>query len=261
MIDFYDMSASLYRRRWLLFELVSRDLKLRYRGSVFGFAWTLLNPLIFMGVYVLVFSVFLKMNIPNFPLYLLTGLIPWYWFLGAISQSVGAILDGRTFVGKTVFPIELLVLVPVITNGINFALSMILVVILTYALGVHPGWAILALIPIVAIQFLLVLGISFLVATFNVFYRDLQQLIGYALTLVFFLTPIFYARNFIPPQYKFIITLNPFAAVISCYQDILYYGRFPGATELAISAVVAVFVAGAGIGYFNRYRDAFGEYV
>src|SRR5215469_3718221 len=104
-----DTFRRLYRFRWLLVELVLRDLRLRYRGSVLGFAWTLLNPLFFMAIYTLVFSVYLRVPIPHYPLFLLSGLVPWTWFATAIQQGATAIVDGRLYVGKTTFPTEVLI--------------------------------------------------------------------------------------------------------------------------------------------------------
>jgi len=261
MLTIYRTAGTLYRFRWLLYELVIRDLRLRYRGSVLGFAWTLLNPLLFMAIYTLVFSIYMRVAIPDYPLYLLSGLIPWTFVQGAIGQAITAILDGRTYVGKTLFPIELLVVVPVLSNGINFLLSLVLITALALALGVHPGWSLLFLPVGIVVETLGILGFSFLCATVNVFYRDVQQLIGYALTALFFVTPIFYAASTVPPKFSFMVAYSPVAATIQIFQSVLYHGTAPPWRAVAFAAAFAVFVLGAGLGYFDRYRDAFGEFV
>lgn len=261
MLPAHRMAKTLYRFRWLLYELVVRDLRLRYRGSVLGFAWTLLNPLLFMAIYTLVFSVYMRVPIHDYPLYLLSGLVPWTFAQAAIQQSVGAILDGRMYVGKTLFPIELLVVTPVLSNCANFAISLALVVLLSLILGVHASWSLLLLPFLLAVALCMVLALSFLSATANVFYRDVQQLIGYALTALFFMTPIFYAASSVPPRFTFIVTYNPIAALLECFQSILYGGSAPPWGRLAFAAAFAAFALGASIGYFERYRDVFGEYV
>jgi lipopolysaccharide transport system permease protein len=261
MLSIYANVRVVFRYRWLLYELVVRDLRLRYRGSVLGFAWTLLNPVLFMGIYALVFGVFLKANVPNYPLFLLAGLIPWYWVTGAVSQSVTSIVDNATYVGKTLMPTELLVLVPVASNGLNFLITMALLFPVAIALHVNVLWAFLFLPLLIAIELCLVLGVSLLVSTFNVFYRDLQQLVGYVLLAVFFLTPIFYAKSSIPPKIQFIVKYNPIAALMSGYQDTFYAGALPSWHALAFAALFAIFVLGVGVGYFNRFREAFVEYI
>jgi len=234
---------------------------LRYRGSVLGFAWTLLNPVIFMLVYTLVFSVYLKSTIHAFPLYLLSGLVPWMWASNAIGQGVTSILDGRAYVGKTLMPTELLVFVPVLSNGANFLITILLLFPVSLALGVNVGWALLFLPFLVLVELCMALGLSLLVATVNVFYRDLQQLIGYALMAIFSLTPIFYAKEAVPPSLQFIVVWSPFAAIVSGYQSVFYYGVPPDWRAMLFATVFAAAALFGGLSYFNRNRDAFGEYV
>ena len=257
----HDTLGTVVRYRWLLFELVKRDLKLRYRGSILGVAWTLLNPLIFMAIYTLVFSVYLKTGLPNFPLFLLAGLVPWTWVSTAISQASNSIVDGGAYVGKTLMPIELLVIVPVLSNGVNFLITIALLFPVSLFLGVNVGWALLFLPLLLLIELVLTLGISLLVATANVFYRDLQQLVGYAIMALFFLTPIFYARAAVPAKLQFLVTFSPFAALISSYQAVFYYGVVPSWRDLLFAAAFGAIVLVLALLSFNRYRDAFAEYV
>jgi lipopolysaccharide transport system permease protein len=257
----YDNFHTIYRYRWLLYELVLRDLKMRYRGSVLGFAWTLLNPIIFMAIYTLVFSVYLKSAYHAYPLLLLSGIVPFTWFAGAVGQGVTSIVDGRTYVGKTLLPTEFLVLVPVLSNGINFLVSIVLLLPVSLLFGVGAVWALIFLPLLVAIELCIVLGFTLLLASLNVFYRDLQQLAGYAVTALLFLTPIFYTRSAVPANLQFLVTVNPFAALISSYQDVFYYGRPPGVTEMLFAASFGIVLLAAALRVFNSYRDSFAEYV
>lgn len=252
---------AVYRFRWLLYELVVRDLKLRYRGSAFGFAWTLLNPLLFMGVYTLVFSVFMRNAIHDYPLFLMSGLVPWLWFSMAITQAVTCILDGSGYIGKTLMPAELLVLVPVLSNSVNFLITIALLLIACLALGVNIAWALLFLPALILIELAMTLGISMLVAALNVFYRDFQQIISYVLTAAFFLTPIFYQRSTISSKMQPMMTFNPLAGLMTAYQDVFYKGVPPSATDLLSSGAFAAIVLLLGLAYFNSTRDSLGEYV
>ena len=252
---------SIVRYRWLLYELVKNDVTLRYRGSLFGFAWTLLNPIIFMLIYTLVFSVYLKSPIRAFPLYLLAGMIPWIWMSTAIAQAVTSILDGRTYVGKTMMPTEILVMVPTLSNGVNFLITIVLLFPVSFAFGVTITWALLFLPLLILIELIMTLGFSFLVATVNVFYRDMQQIVAYALLAVFFLTPIFYARFVVPPSLEFLVRWSPVAALVASYQNCFYYGAPPSLRDLAFAFAFSVVLLFLALAYFNRHRDSLGEYV
>lgn len=261
LLDLHRTTRTTLRYRWLAMELLSHDLKVRYRGTILGFMWALLNPLLFMAIYTLVFSVYLHIRIPNYPLYLLCGMIPYTWLANAVQQGISAIPDGRMYVGKTLFPTELLILAPILVNGVNFIISLVLIALFALVMGVHLGWSLLLLPVVVAIEFLLIAGTTLLAATFNVFYRDLQQLVAYAMSALFFITPIFYQRESVPAKWHFLITFNPLAAIISMFQSILYSGSMPSFKELGFAAAVAVVLVAVAAACFQRYRDFFGEYV
>ena len=251
----------LYRFRWLIYELVIRDLKLRYRGSALGFMWTLLNPLLFMGVYTLVFGVYLKVGIADFPLYLLSGLLPWNWFANALQTGTSAIVDGRMYVGKTVFPTEALLVVPVLSNLVNFLLSLPVFVVLSIVLHGHLGFALIALPLVIILQSIIVFSVVTLFATFNVLYRDVQQLVAYFVMLSFYLTPIFYATKSIPDAIRPFAQINPMVSLITSYQHILFANTLPAWGDLAYLAFTGLVLYGIAQMAYNHYRDSFGEYL
>lgn len=254
------MVYSLYRYRWLLYELVLRDIVLRYRGSVLGLAWTFLNPLLTMAVYTLVFSIYLRVGIPNYAVFLLSGLLPWLWFAGAISAGATSIVDGRMYVSRSVFSPILLLLVPVCSQAVNFLLSIPLFFGIAAIFGVHVGWPILVFPVLMGIQFLLVLGILMTLATLNVFFRDLQQLTATILSLLFYLAPIIYPLQSVPAAFRPFVFVNPMAALTIGYQDILFYDRLPSPVLTGYAFAVALVLCAIGRGVFNRYRDAFADY-
>lgn len=251
----------LFTYRWLVYELVARDLRLRYRGSLLGVAWTLLNPLFFMGIYTLVFSVYLRISIAHYPLFLLSGLVPWTWLASSMQQGVTAILDGRAYVGKTTFPTLALLAVPVLSNAVNFVFSIPILIVLALLSGVKPGLSLLALPLLFVIQAAITFALVQLVATLNVFLRDLQQLITYVMTMLFYLTPIFYTVDQVPARFSWLLSFNPFAALMQGYQAIFYRHAFPSAGDLLFSAVTALVLLAIAQGTYLRNCESFGQYV
>jgi lipopolysaccharide transport system permease protein len=251
--------SRLYRARWLVFELVTRDLRLRYRGSVLGFAWTLLNPLLFMGVYLLVFGTFLHLGFHNYALYLLSGNLAYIWFASSLNIGTEAVRAGRMFVGKTVFPPEVLLLVPVLSGAVNFALSMPILLIASVALHQHFGPSIVLLPVLMLGEALLAIGLLFFFSTLNVFYRDFGQLETYFVLMLLYLTPIFYQVQSIPEPWQKIVLASPVAALIISYHDILFFGRFPALSAVAYVFAVGIGLCVAGYAFFSHYRESFGE--
>ena len=255
------MLRTLYRFRWLLYELVVRDLVARYRGSVFGFFWTLLNPLLFMAVYTLVFSVILRIGMEHFAVYLIAGLMPFQWFSNSIVLGTSSITDGGMYVGKTVFAPEILIAVPVLSNFVNFLFSLPLLLAVALLSHVSIGWPLFLLPLVLAIQVMFTLGLLLSLATFNVFFRDLQQLVGVLTMLVLYLTPIVYPLSMVPQSFKTLILANPLTSLITSYQDIFYYNRFPDWRSLlyALACSAITFVIGRAV--FMYYKDSIPEYV
>ncbi len=255
------MTESVYRYRWLLYELVVRDLVLRYRGSALGFIWTLLNPLLFLGVYTLVFSVYMRAAIPNYTVFLIAGLLPWQWFANSVALGTSSIIDGRMFIGKAVFAPVILVLVPVLSAFVNFMLSLPILLVIAFALGTHPNWPMLVLPVLVGIQLLLTVGIMLCLSTMNVFFRDLQQLVNVILMLLFYLSGIILPISSIPENARIFVMANPMVPLIMGYQNIFAYDKLPDAGPVlySLTAAIAIFFVGSAL--FNRYKDAFADFV
>jgi len=253
--------GDLYRHRWLIRELVLRDVVLRYRGSALGFVWTLLTPLLFILVYMLVFSVFLQVGVPNYPVFLVAGLLPWQWFSTALQSGTTSLVDGRIYVGKAVLAPVVLVFVPVLSNFIQFLLSLPILLAVGLIFRIHVIWPLLALPLLVVIQLLLTLAILLFVAPFNVFYRDASQLVSVLLMLGFYLTPIIYPLSNIPPHFRPIALANPMTALVLSYQNIFYFQAFPDWRLVAYALGASLLLLLAGRVVFDRYKDTFAEYV
>lgn len=225
--------------RDLLRELVVRDMKLRYKRSILGVAWSLLNPLMQMLVFVFLFRRVLPLDIPNYPSFVFTGVLAWSWFQAALSLATGAITDNRELIRRPGFPTAILPVVTVTTNLIHFLLALPIPLLFIVIGGGRLTGAIVTLPLVIAVQFLLILGLGYLVATVHVTFRDTQHLLGVFLMLLFYLTPVFYDASIIPEHYQPFYRLNPMFHLITAYREILIQGNLPDLrTLLALAAIV-----------------------
>ncbi|MEM7030237.1 MAG: ABC transporter permease [Chloroflexota bacterium] len=267
MARFYDIVS--YRD--LLWNLVLRDLKLRYKNSALGILWSLLNPLLMMIVFTAVFTVMRGTSIDDFPAFVLVGLLPWQFFNDSISGSTTSIVGNSHLINKVYFPREILVISGVLSNLVNFliALTLLVPILLWFNIG-FTEWALLLPFMII-IQIIFTLGVSFIVATTNVYYRDVGMIVAVALLAGFFLTPIFYPLEELPRSYMLfgidwdiwtiMYYLNPMASIIENYRRILYYAQPHDILFILRTLLTAVFFLIAGLAIFYRYNDKFGEIV
>ena len=211
----------------LFYELVVRDLKLRYKRSVLGLAWTLVNPLVQLLVLSFIFRTVLPLDIPNYPSFLFTGLLAWNWFQLSLYSSTGAIVDNRELVRRPGFPVTVLPMVTVASYFIHFLLALPILLAFLVLSGIRLSSAALLLPAIWAVQFVLTLSWAYLVAALHVTFRDTQHLLGIALMLGFYLTPIFYDASILPSRYAWRYGLNPVAVLLNAYRELLIFGRLP----------------------------------
>jgi lipopolysaccharide transport system permease protein len=252
----------LYQYRALLWSLTLRELKARYRGSVLGFFWTFLNPTMLMLVYALVFSVFMRQRIEHYTYFMFVGLLPWIWFSTSIGAGASTISDRRDLLTKVRFPAQVLPATVVATNLCNFLLSLPLILLLGAAFGVFPTVHVVAFPLVVAAQLLFTLALAYLISALNVFFRDLQHIIGNLLTLWFFLTPVIYTPASVPAQYRQLLVWgNPMAVVVTSYQAILYDHRWPEPLPLLGLTVFATLLLWAAAEVFERRREEFAELI
>ncbi len=215
MAAFIRLTKTIGQHRWLIIELVKREVKLRYRGTWLGFFWSLLNPLIMTTVYTVVFSYIFRIGIPKFPVFLFCALLPWNWFGEAVSSGTDCFVGRPGFVRDAIFPTAILPITSIAASMMNyvFSLPILLIVLLTFR--VPFGWSLLTLPLIMAVQFLFTLGIVFILGTFNVFFRDLRYIVQNLLMALFFLTPVFYDISSIPASFQFFFKLNRFTFMAS----------------------------------------------
>ena len=235
----------IYAYREMIFSLVRRDLKGRYKGSALGFFWTFLNPLLQLVVYTFVFSVIMKSDVEYYYLHLFVALVPWLFFSMSVSEGCSCIRSQQDMVKKIYFPREVLPIAYVTSQFINMLLSF--VVVLLY-------------LPIIAIvEYLLCLGSALLVSAITVYVRDMEYLLKIVTMALQFLTPVMYSIDIVPERYMAIYVLNPMTPIIVAYRDILYYGKIPRLTTLLHAVLMGVVLLVIGFLVFGKLKRRFAE--
>ena len=255
------LCAKAIRYRWLIYTFVARDLKLRYSGSALGVLWTLLNPLLFMLVYTLVFSIYFRMTMENYPVFLLSGLLPWIWFSESVQFGTSSIVAGGGYIGRTMFPAEVLPIVAILSPMMNFLYSLPILALFIVGFHVHTGWPLLALPVVMIAQFAVSLGIVLFTATYTVFFRDLSYLITHILMLCMFLVPIVYPLTNVPEALRPIVASNPLTVLAISYQAIFFHNLWPDFRMLLGVAAFGIALSWFGLRVFERHKDAFAEYL
>lgn len=264
------LGGSLFRNlqelwgfRALIFSLVERHLRARYRGSALGFIWSFLNPLCLILVYALVFKYYMRFDQQkNYALYIFSGLLPWIWFSSSLVESTGSISSSGSLITKAMFPPQILPFVSILTNLCHFIFAVPIIIIYMLMVGVTPSIGALLFFPIVVFsQLTFLFGVSLILATFNVFYRDIQHILGNFITFLFFLCPIVYPIETIPERFRFTYLLNPVAWYTKFYQDIFYYAQVPQFKYVFVSLLVGLVFLIIGSFVFNEKREILAELV
>ncbi|MCB0330096.1 MAG: ABC transporter permease [Bdellovibrionales bacterium] len=252
--------TELWKYRALVAALVERHLHARYRGSMLGLIWSFLNPLCLMAVYTLVFKYYIRFTeVENYTIFLFCGLLQWLHVSSAMLEGSTSISSGGSLITKSLFPAHLLSAVSVLTSLVHFLLSLPLLFIFMFASGVGFHWTLLLLPLLMIVQTVFLYGLALFLGTFNVAYRDVQHLVGNALTLLFFLCPVLYPASSVPPAFQPFLAFNPFAVFTACYQDVLYYGTWPDVIDLVQLTAWSGITLIIGISTYSAHREGFAE--
>ncbi|HTU99322.1 MAG TPA: ABC transporter permease [Luteitalea sp.] len=252
---------ALVAYRGLLRGLVQRDLTVKYKGSLLGVAWSLLHPLVMAAVYTLAFRYVVKVPIERFPLFLLSGLLPWMFFAGALGAATSSIADNGTLVRKVAFPRAVLPLAAVASALVQFALMYTVLVPTALVMGGGISFAWAALLPVMALQAAFTAGLGLLLATAYVFVRDARHLLDVGLQVWFWLTPIVYAASLAPERLRKWLQLNPMLHFVTAYQEIVTHHVVPSAATFALLLAMATVALSIGWTVFARAQKRFAEYV
>jgi len=240
-------------------NLTIKEFKLRYRNSVLGFVWSLLNPLAMMIILTLVFSTLLRVGIENFPVFLLPALLAWRFFSISTSMSLSSVIGNSPLVTKIYFPRWLLVLSSNLANLIGSSLEFAALFPLLIFLGMKITYIALLLPVILVFEFILIIGVSLVLAPLNVYYRDVNQVWDIALQIGFFLCPIIYSISLIPERYVLAYSLNPMTRVIESIRKTLYYSTLPTLADFTIILVSGLILLLVGYLVFRKLEPRFAE--
>jgi len=239
--------------------LAQKDFKVRYRNSILGFLWSLLNPLAYMAVLTLVFSLLLRVNIPDFAAWSLIGLLVWRFFSIGTGQGLFSIVGNPSLVSKVYVPRHLIVLSNNVANFLGASLEFVALLPLLVMLGVSLTAYVLFLPAIMIMEFLLIFGLSLSLSSLNLKYRDFYQLWDIALQLGFFLSPIVYNVNLIPERFRLMYSLNPITALIESVRSIFLLGQLPSAFDTGVVASSILVFLLIGFLIFRRRERGFAE--
>lgn len=249
----------IYQYREMLMNLVRKGLRTRYKGSVLGFLWTFINPLLQLCIYSVVFSIIVRANVDRYYIYLFVALVPWMFFASSIQESASSIVGNKDLVKKIYFPRIVIPLSVVFTAFMNMLFSMVIVFAAILISGIGLNGSVLFLPIIMIAELLFTIGISIIVAGLNVYFRDIEHIMGILMMMWFYLTPILYTVDMIPERLRIVFTLNPMSGFISCYRDILYYGQMPNLLTILPTLGVSLLVIVFGVFLFQRLQRGFVE--
>jgi lipopolysaccharide transport system permease protein len=229
--------------RDLVLVLTQKEVKVRYKRSWLGYLWSIANPLAFALVYLVTFKTFMRIDIPHYSLFLITGLFPWQWLSNSIGMAPSIFLGNAALLKKVYFPRNILVASTVLNDGIHFVISIPVIVGFMLAYGFSPSWSWLIGIPLLVFaQLLMAYGLALAIASLNLFFRDLERLTGLLLAFLFFLTPIFYSESMMPANYQALLSINPAAPLILSWRRLFLSGslHWSAVTMVYMHAVIAL---------------------
>jgi lipopolysaccharide transport system permease protein len=249
----------IWEFKYLIYNLVLRDLKVKYKGSTLGFLWSLLNPLLMIVVYTVAFKYVMKIRVPNFPIFLFSALLPWNFLSSTLSMGVTSITENSNLVKKVYFPREVLPLSIVLVNLFHFCLSFLVLIPALLFFKITPGFSFLFLLVIVFFQTFFVLGLTLLASALDVYYKDVKHFLEVMLNLWFWLTPIIWPLNLAPEKLQDYVYLNPFTAFVQAYRDIILHNQFPNPFILTILVVTGILAFLLGALVFQKKQRRFAE--
>lgn len=249
----------IYNYRELLKTNIKKEIRGKYKGSWLGVLWTFLNPLLMLAVYAFVFPYILRVNVDNYTIFMIVALIPWNFFTTAIQSGTGSVVANGNILKKVYFPREIIPISITTSQSVNFLITCIIMAVFIIFSGV--GFSVHALLfpLLVLIQYILILGLTFILSALTVFVRDIDHFVSVILMLGFYATPIVYQGEMLPKKFQIFLKLNPMAQLVEAYRSILYYHRMPDMTMLVIWGLGSVAILVIGYLIFKKLEKSFVE--
>ena len=252
----------LYNYRELLKSNVKKEIRGKYKGSFLGVLWSFINPLLQTIVYTVVFSIIMKNNtIDNYLIFVVTGIIPWSFFITTMTQGMTTITANAGIIKKVYFPREILPISVALSGLVNFFISCVIIIMFCIFSGVGISWHII-LVPFIALlQFIFSLGMVFALSAINVYIQDMEYIVQFVLNMVFYATPILYQASDLPLTFQKILSLNPMTYIMVAYRDTFMYHMLPSVKTMFVLAIISVLICFVGYKIFKKLERKFAEQI
>ncbi len=245
--------------RDLIYILTVKDIKTRYKNNVLGYVWSLANPLAYAVIFYFAFGIIFRFKMENYALFLICGLFPWQWLNNSAVTSANVFLSNSNLIKKAIFPRYIVVVASCLQEGFHFLMTVPVIILFMLLFDVEINSMLLLAVPVLLlIQFLMVIGLSLIIGTLNVFFRDINYIVQVTFQMLFYLTPILYPVSKIPEEYAAYMALNPFFPIITCWRDIFLHGTVDMSYVL-LALVYSILFLGVGVFIYNRLSWKFAE--
>ena len=242
----------IYLYRGLLWDMAIKQVKTRYSGSKLGIWWAIITPLILAVSINFIFTKIFKINIPNYTLFVLSGIIPWIFFSNTLSEVTNSFIANTSVLKQGIFPREFIPLSVVLANFLNFFIGFIIILPIFIILNLKVITVLLFLIFPLTFHFIFIIGLSLMFSCWNVFSKDVSHLLSISLLIWFWITPVFYSLEMVPFPYRWICLLNPMSYYVTLYRQILFKAEIPQVSVLSISFLISLISFFIGYSIFLR---------
>ena len=251
----------IYRYRDLVLALVARELKVRYRRSAIGFTWTMLQPLLMMLVLQVVFSSLFRFQLANYPVYAMAGILFWNFFSQSVVTSMNSLRGNALLLKKVPVPKAVFPIATVASGVINLVFALVPLLMILVITGHRLTPALLFLPVAILLAALFTLGAGLLLSPLSIFFNDIVEMITVILSVLMYLTPIFYPKEIVPPKMRWIVRFNPLRSILEVFRDPIYYGKVPPLSHLTVSCVIVLIALGLGAWAFRKSSDRIPFYI
>ena len=240
---------------------VKKDIRGKYKGSVLGVLWSFINPLLSVLVYAIVFPYIMRIKVENYLIYLITGIIPWTFFTSSINMGLISVLSNADIIKKVYFPRIILPISTVTSCLVNFLISCLIIVLFCLGSGLGISFQILWLPLIALIQYIMLLGFTFILSAIEMYMIDIEHIVNFILSMAFYVTPILYTPDIFPENLAWVLKVNPMAYLVNAYRSIFFYQKMPDLIGLGVVSIFSIFLFMIGYLIFEKLQKGFAEEV
>lgn len=240
---------------------VKKDIRGKYKGSFLGVLWSFINPLLSVLVYAIVFPYIMRIKVENYLIYLITGIIPWTFFTSSINMGLISVLSNADIIKKVYFPRIILPISTVTSCLVNFLISCLIIVLFCLGSGLGISFQILWLPLIALIQYVMLLGFTFILSAIEMYMRDIEHIVNFILSMAFYVTPILYTPDIFPEKLAWVLKVNPMAYLVNAYRSIFFYQKMPDLMGIGVVSIFSIFLFVIGYLIFEKLQKGFAEEV